>query len=1084
MSQQPNMEKCLTHKVLKRATCFLLMGAIFFAVNAFSQSAQLVKGGSVGNRVYLEIVNDSHKPVLDVSIRRKKIPSFVTNVKIRPEHIARIGAGKKIRAEVTFDIKRKPGKHSPQPLEFTLQSENGQFSDTTPELLLQLEKQKKHVLPVDSKKTANQKTGKYVYVLTEVEVQDKPYSSGKQTRQIEHIPGQLGYTIKDFTPVYKKVTQLRCIDCPTEITLGKSIHFKFDLRTRYDSEKYQCEEKKSYDRWPPGLRFISSTGDLEAIAKGKPLHMPSCQELGLKGHETQNDPNSRVITAEDNVYDPVGLTLDERVYLTTDIRFTGDATDRDSVFYNDPAFSYTAEYTSDGKLFKEFRETKFTVEYDNRLLKTPDHLKENRIQFSINGMSLTYTLQVNGVPKSIAVTESTRASAFDEPSLNTIQVAGTTGKIDGRRTAKDTEIRQTSDKKLPTKRPEPEGKRQKKPIVSTAVDPHQPDTAVLIKKWLQRAKPLENANGARLRFDKWGRKYGTAANGGIITLNNSPDNLVSSIPEVHVWAHRHSLDSINLCKLEEYVLAQLNGNSLDHCKKSPKKKIASIPDVTGMSKKQAEERLKSSGLKTKVTLGTPASSVKNSLKVEKTIPDIGAAVRRGATVTLVIHTPFVDIRSVPELRGDKATKVIKKIKEAGLTPKIKIVQATSANQTGTIRSLDPPVGAKLKAGATVHVNIFGPFVKTITVPDVTGYTEKGARSKLASLGLKLDIVKNKVTEDRLLAGTVQKQVPEAGTTVKEGKTIKLVVYKQAMPDCSGLPGSEPFRDAKTGETGCKCKDNYVIRADKSGCDEKKETLPPPLVVEKDVINNKPICNSYHKRLNRLVQQQQQLSSKMMRSGNADTYACHALKIARETLLVVEKARASRCKINGNPEQSAKLMTQVYSQMCEEKSPDSAAPKELPYINIPSTLFGYKFDSVYVGGQQINFRGGRLQRPANGFLAGGIRQVALYYAPPSYDKASRTNQFLRAFIEWHEIGNGRGLNPNNNWCLSSDRDVKVAREGRKEFTISLKGYNKKAVTIRIWGYMRPSLLNSNTFAEAKGFINNIYSQIAPYAASCP
>ncbi|BCL59736.1 hypothetical protein DGMP_04290 [Desulfomarina profundi] len=822
MSQQPIMKKCLTDKVLKIATCFLLMGAIFFAVNAFSQSAQLVKGGTVGNRVYLEIVNDSHEPVLDVSIRRKKIPSFVTNVNIRPEHIARIGAGKKIRAEVTFDIKRKTGKHSPQPLEFTLHSKNGQFSNTTPELLLQLEKQKKHVLPVDPKKTARTKTGKYVYVLTEVEVHDKPYSSVKKTRQIEHIPGQLGYTIKDFTPAYKKVTQLRCIDCPTEITVGKSIHFKFDLRTRYDSEKYQCEENKSYDRWPPGLRFISSTGDLEAIAKGKPLHMPSCQELGLKGHETQNDPNSRVITAEDNVYDPVGLTLDERVSLTTDIRFTGDATDRDSVFYNDPAFSYTAEYTSDGKLFKEFRETKFTVEYDNRLLKTPDHLKENRIQFSINGMSLTYTLQINGVPKSIAVIESTRASAFDEPALNTIQVADTTGKINGRGTARDTEVRHTSEKKLPTKRSELEGKRQKKPIVSTAVDPHQPDTAVLIKKWLQRAKPLENADGARLRFDKWGRKYGTAANGGIITLNNSPDNPVSSMPEVHVWAHRHSLDSINLCKLEEYVLAQLNGTGLDHCKKSPKKKITSIPDVTGMSKKQAETKLNGLGLKTKVSLGTPASSEKESLKVEKTTPGVGATVKRGATITIVLHTPFVNTKKVPEFKGYRAKDVIKRIRKIGLIPKINMVKAASSNQTGRIRSLDPPSGTRLKANATVLVNVFGPYVRTLRVPDVKGYTGKQARDQLASIGLKLDIVKNKPTKDRSLAGTVESQIPEAGSTVKAGKVIEIVVYEQSLPDCSDLPGSSPLWDQRKQKYYCGCTGNYERNNAGNGCRLKKE----------------------------------------------------------------------------------------------------------------------------------------------------------------------------------------------------------------------------------------------------------------------
>jgi len=351
------------------------------------------------------------------------------------------------------------------------------------------------------------------------------------------------------------------------------------------------------------------------------------------------------------------------------------------------------------------------------------------------------------------------------------------------------------------------------------IDPTKPVIARYINAWLKNAEPIANASGADLHFDKWGRVEGRAV-GGIITLNARPDNIAGRTPEQYVWDMRDELklDSVDHCTLGEYVTAKLNDKLLDHCKGRYKPKVS---DVAGMSKKQAEAILKGLGLKTKVSLGTPASSAKDSMRVERTIPDIGATVNRSATVTIVIHTPFVDTRRVPEFTGRTTKEILKKIKNVGLSPVINMVRAASSEQTGRVQSLDPPPGTDLKSGATVRVDVFGPYVRTHNVPDVTGYTEDKARDKLTALGLKLNIVENKTTGDRFLAGTVASQMPEAGTTVKVGKTIELVVYKQSIPDCTYLPGSEPFWDQRKQQYYCECSGDYERNNAGNGCRLKK-----------------------------------------------------------------------------------------------------------------------------------------------------------------------------------------------------------------------------------------------------------------------
>lgn len=81
----------------------------------------------------------------------------------------------------------------------------------------------------------------------------------------------------------------------------------------------------------------------------------------------------------------------------------------------------------------------------------------------------------------------------------------------------------------------------------------------------------------------------------------------------------------------------------------------------------------------------------------------------------------------------------------------------------------------------------------LVLPQITGKTEFEAETILASLGLKLEIAGREYSTDRP-EGTILTQIPVAGTRVKSGRHVKVVVsagLKVAeVPDVVGLPLSQ------------------------------------------------------------------------------------------------------------------------------------------------------------------------------------------------------------------------------------------------------------------------------------------------------
>ncbi len=631
-------------KLWIRFTCLMLL--MIFTTSAFaltSQSDQLpeVFVGSSGNSVLLSIAFDGNienNTALELNLEESYGVASNINI-VERKDLSRLS--ERVFA-IYFDIAAdvEPGKV--EKLVFILVS--NQFLSYDKGVLrfsfrtIEAEQPKEELGDEyeQPKEEPSEQKNKHVYVLADIKYM---FSEWDSTEDYESI--QVGFIHRSPSPTYSKIEMIQCTECPDRIVLGESFQFKLEARVRYDEKKYGCDRTPK-DRWPPYLNII--IGDYKAETRGKGLHFPDCQELGVKKRKDTTKNVRGVILNQGMMYDPVGLTLEERVTLSADFTFKGDGTDYDAVFNNDPAYIYLAKYRSDGTLSKNTEEDKITVEYSNTKLKTPEYLMSKELKVYFAGFHLIYTIQINGQPNPINVVSSGIPPDFNKPHLSGTIVADE-----------------------------------------------------------EQNEEIENTG------------------------------------------------------------------------KSAKKTVPSFKKATA---KEVISKIRNAGLTPKINI-VKADSPDQTGRIRSLDPPHGTELKPGTTVFVDVFGPYVKTSIVPIIKGTTVKDVMSKIKKAGLKPKINIVKADSPDQTGRIRSLDPPQGTELKPGMTVFVDVFAPYVKTIKVPNVEGSTEKEARNLLASVGLKLRIADSKTTNDRLLAGTIKSQIPEVGTIVKKGKTIKLVVYKKS-----------------------------------------------------------------------------------------------------------------------------------------------------------------------------------------------------------------------------------------------------------------------------------------------------------------
>ncbi|HEY2631220.1 MAG TPA: Stk1 family PASTA domain-containing Ser/Thr kinase [Solirubrobacteraceae bacterium] len=207
-----------------------------------------------------------------------------------------------------------------------------------------------------------------------------------------------------------------------------------------------------------------------------------------------------------------------------------------------------------------------------------------------------------------------------------------------------------------------------------------------------------------------------------------------------------------------------------------------VPDVTGESQAVAVASLRGAGLQPVVT--TAANANVASGLVIGTTPPHGTAVKKGARVSVFVSSG-PGILALPNVNGKKSGEAVKILREKGFLPTVQ-KQSSDTVEKGLVISTNPAADTEVQVGGPVTVLVSsGP--QEVGVPEVAGEPQANATATLSAAGLKVTVTKREVTEPA--AGDVISQSPAAGTSVKVGSVVTLVVAqapaKTAVPSVVG-----------------------------------------------------------------------------------------------------------------------------------------------------------------------------------------------------------------------------------------------------------------------------------------------------------
>jgi serine/threonine-protein kinase len=211
----------------------------------------------------------------------------------------------------------------------------------------------------------------------------------------------------------------------------------------------------------------------------------------------------------------------------------------------------------------------------------------------------------------------------------------------------------------------------------------------------------------------------------------------------------------------------------------------SVPTITGLTRDQAEQTIRDSGLQVgEVT--TAASKEVAAGRVISQDPQAGDLVAPDTKVNVVVSEgkPQVELPDVVGMNKDDAAD---QLRSEGL--RVVLTQRDADDPKDEVIEMQPPAGTQVADGS--KVTLFwsdGPE----QVPSVVGKTEDEATRLIEDAGFKVSRVTDSTTEST--KGTVLQQSPSPGQTLDTGSTVTIVVstYEQPpAPSPSGPPSALP-----------------------------------------------------------------------------------------------------------------------------------------------------------------------------------------------------------------------------------------------------------------------------------------------------
>lgn len=199
--------------------------------------------------------------------------------------------------------------------------------------------------------------------------------------------------------------------------------------------------------------------------------------------------------------------------------------------------------------------------------------------------------------------------------------------------------------------------------------------------------------------------------------------------------------------------------------------LAEVPDLVGMDRAEARERVERRGLAYEETSGLHHPDSAGTVIAQEPLP--GQVIEPG-TVVRVIPSLGPHRRAVPDLLGLSVEQAEAALNGEGFATDL--VWSDAGADVGKVIALEPEAGTVVTLPATIRV-MASAGARRVRVPDMVDIPLDEARATLARLGLEVGEIRTEYSE---LVGPsmVIGQSPAAGTEVERGARVTLTVAEE------------------------------------------------------------------------------------------------------------------------------------------------------------------------------------------------------------------------------------------------------------------------------------------------------------------
>ncbi|WHY02333.1 Stk1 family PASTA domain-containing Ser/Thr kinase [Neobacillus sp. DY30] len=202
-------------------------------------------------------------------------------------------------------------------------------------------------------------------------------------------------------------------------------------------------------------------------------------------------------------------------------------------------------------------------------------------------------------------------------------------------------------------------------------------------------------------------------------------------------------------------------------------KDITIPDVSGMELEDAIAEIEAAGLQVDEEIESTHDEIEEG-RVIKTDPEEGSTVKENSSIAVYVSIGKEKFELL-DYTNRKYDDVIRILENKNFMD-IEITEVFDDSEPGTILSQSPASGEEVVPEETVLEFKVSKGQEKITLKDLKQSNTKGAQAYVESVGLNLAISEERY-DDTIPAGNIISQSPEAGTEMKKGETVSVVISK-------------------------------------------------------------------------------------------------------------------------------------------------------------------------------------------------------------------------------------------------------------------------------------------------------------------